>query len=226
VIEELVPPAVAVAESFGDIPGARLFPEEEAVVARSVDKRRREFTTARACARTALDRLGLPAAAIGRGERGAPCWPPGVVGSITHCDGYRAAALARGDDVVTIGVDAEPNEPIPPEVLELVADDAERAWVTELRAAAPQVSWDRLLFCAKEAVYKAWFPLTWRWLDFSEASVTVDATAGTFAARLLVSATRPDGQPLTGFTGRWLARDGLVLTAIVLPGDGSAGDAG
>jgi 4'-phosphopantetheinyl transferase EntD len=148
------------------------------------------------------------------------------VGSITHCDGYRAAALARGDDVVTIGVDAEPNEPIPPEVLELVADDAERAWVTELRAAAPQVSWDRLLFCAKEAVYKAWFPLTRRWLDFSEASVTVDAAAGTFAARLLVSATRPDGQPLTGFTGRWLARDGLVLTAIVLPRDGSADDAG
>ena len=221
-----MPPAVAVAESFGDIPGARLFPEEEAVVARAVDKRRREFTTARACARTALGRLGLPAAPIGRGERGAPCWPPGVVGSITHCEGYRAAALARGDDVVTIGVDAEPNEPIPPEVLDLVAHDAERAWVTELRAAAPLVSWDRLLFCAKEAVYKAWFPLTRRWLDFSEASVTVDAAEGTFAARLLVSATRPDGQPLTGFTGRWLARDGLVLTAIVLPRDGSADDAG
>jgi 4'-phosphopantetheinyl transferase EntD len=226
VIEELVPPAVAVAESFGDIPGARLFPEEEGEVARAVDKRRREFTTARACARTALGRLGLPEAPIRRGERGAPDWPSGIVGSITHCAGYRAAAVARGDDVVTIGLDAEPNEPIPPEVLGLVADDAERAWVTELRAAAPQVSWDRLLFCAKEAVYKAWFPLTRRWLDFSEASVTVDAAAGTFAARLLVSATRPDGQPLTGFTGRWLARDGLVLTAIVLPRDGSADDAG
>jgi 4'-phosphopantetheinyl transferase EntD len=98
--------------------------------------------------------------------------------------------------------------------------------VTELRAAAPQVSWDRLLFCAKEAVYKAWFPLTRRWLDFSEASVTVDPAAGTFAARLLVSATGPDGQPLTGFAGRWLARDGLVLAGIVLLRHRSADDAG
>ena len=73
-----MPPAVAVAESFGDISGARLFPEEEAVVARAVDKRRREFTTARACARTALAGLGLPAAPIGRGERGAPGWPPEI----------------------------------------------------------------------------------------------------------------------------------------------------
>jgi len=212
-----VPPAVAVAESFGDIPGARLFPEEEAVVARAVDKRRREFTTARACARTALGALGLPETPIGRGERGAPGWPPGVVGSITHCTGYRAAVVARDDDVVTIGVDAEPNEPIPPDVLRHVALDTERAWVGELLAADPGVSWDRLLFSAKESVYKAWFPLTRRWLDFSQASLTVDAAARTFSARLLVTATGPDGRPLTGFTGRWLARDGLVLTVITVP---------
>ena len=112
------------------------------------------------------------------------------------------------------------------DVLRLVADDAERAWVTELLAAAPAVSWDRLLFSAKESVYKAWYPLTGRWLDFSEASLTVDAAARTFAARLLVPATRPDGRPLTGFTGRWLARDGLVLTVIVLPRAGGADDAG
>jgi 4'-phosphopantetheinyl transferase EntD len=98
--------------------------------------------------------------------------------------------------------------------------------VTELLAAAPGVSWDRLLFSAKESVYKAWFPLTRRWLDFSEASVTVDADAETFAARLLVPATRPDGRPLTGFTGRWLARDGLLLTAIALAPDGGADGAG
>jgi len=226
VIEELVPSAVAVAESFGDISDAWLFPEEEAVVARAVDKRRREFTTARACARTALGRLGLPAGPIGRGERGAPGWPPGVVGSITHCAGYRAAAVGHDREVVSIGLDAELNEPIPDDVLKLVADDAERAWVTELLAAAPGISWDRLLFSAKESVYKAWFPLTRRWLDFSEASVTVDAAARTFAARLLVPATRPDGRPLTGLTGRWLARDGLLLTAIVLAPDGGADGAG
>jgi hypothetical protein len=41
-----------------------------------------------------------------------------------------------------------------------------------------------------------------------------------------VPATGPDGRTLTGFTGRWLARDGLVLTVIVLPRAGGADDAG
>jgi 4'-phosphopantetheinyl transferase EntD len=224
VIEELVPPEVAVAESFGDLPQARLFPEEEALIARAVDRRRREFATARACARTALAGLGLPPAPIGRGQRGAPAWPPGVVGSLTHCEGYRACAVARAAQVTSIGLDAEPNEPLPDGVLKLVADATERAWITNLLATQPQVSWDRLLFCAKETVYKAWFPLTQRWLDFGQARITVDPAARTFAAQLLVTAARPDGEPLTGFAGRWLARDGLLVTVIVLSGPEAAHD--
>ena len=66
-------------------------------------------------------------------------------------------------------------------------------------------------------MYKAWYPLTRRWLDFSEASLTVDAAARTFAARLLVPATGLDGRPLTGFTGRWLVKAGLIVTAIAVP---------
>jgi 4'-phosphopantetheinyl transferase EntD len=218
VIEELVPPEVAVAESFGDIPQARLFPEEEALVARAVERRRREFATARACARTALAGLGLPPVPIGRGQRGAPAWPAGVVGSLTHCDGYRACAVARAGQVTSIGLDAEPNEPLPDGVLRLVSDATERTWVTDLLATQPQVSWDRLLFSAKESVYKAWFPLTQRWLNFGQARITVDPVARTFAAQLLLEAAGPDGRPLTGFDGRWLARDGLLVTTIVLPG--------
>jgi 4'-phosphopantetheinyl transferase EntD len=78
------------------------------------------------------------------------------------------------------------------------------------------VSWDRLLFCAKEAVYKAWFPLTGRWLGFEQAAVTVEPDAGTFTARLLEPDVALDGRRLAGFEGRWLARDGLVLTAIAV----------
>jgi 4'-phosphopantetheinyl transferase EntD len=86
---------VACAESFVDPPEAVLFPEEEAVIARAVPKRRQEFTTARHCARTALATLGAPPAPILPGEMGAPTWPPGYVGTMTHCAGYRAAAIAR-----------------------------------------------------------------------------------------------------------------------------------
>jgi 4'-phosphopantetheinyl transferase EntD len=81
----------------------------------------------------------------------------------------------------------------------------------------PAVHWDRLLFSAKESVYKAWFPLAKRWLGFEDAVVTLDPSAETFAARLLVSGPLLGGRRLTGFSGRWLIRDGLVLTAIALP---------
>ena len=216
-IEEILPPGVAAAEAFGDTAPALLFPAEEAAIARAVAKRRSEFATGRACARAALAKLGLPPVPIVPGPRGAPQWPAGVAGSITHCAGYRASAVAYLKDVAGIGLDAEPNAPLPDGVLERIAVPQERAWLPELAAAVPGVSWDRLLFCAKESVYKAWFPLTRRWLGFEQAAITVDPRAGAFTAELLEPAVALDGRRLAGFAGRWLARDGLVLTAITVP---------
>ncbi len=217
-IEEIVPKSAACAESFGESLGTGLFPEEETLVARATEKRRREFTTGRECARGALSALGVPAAPILRGYRGAPRWPDGIAGSIAHCTGYCAAAVARTQDLAAIGLDAEPNAPLPGGVLELVSLPAERARLRELAAASPGTGWDRLLFCAKEAVYKAWFPLTGRWLGFADADITIDAADGTFSARLLVPAPAGSGASLDGgFTGRWLASDDLILTAVAVP---------
>ena len=216
-IEEILPPGVAAAEAFGDTAPALLFPAEEAAIARAVAKRRSEFATGRACARAALAKLGLPPVPIVPGPRGAPQWPPGVTGSITHCAGYRASAVARLADVASLGLDAEPNAPLPDGVLERIAVPQEQAWLPGLAAAVPGVSWDRLLFCAKESVYKAWFPLTRRWLGFEQAAITVDPQAGTFTAELLEPAEALDGRRLASFAGRWLARDGLMLAAITVP---------
>jgi 4'-phosphopantetheinyl transferase EntD len=216
-IEAILPAEAAAEEAFGDPPGVVLFPEEEAVIARAVDKRRREFTTARACARAALARLGLPPVPIVPGLRGAPQWPDGVVGSMTHCAGYRACAVARARDLLTIGLDAEPHEKLPDGVLGAVSSQEERERLTALAAARPGTHWDRLLFSAKESVYKAWFPLTQRWLGFEDASVTIEPEKGTFTARLLVNGPRVNDEPLTGFAGRWLVDGGLIITAIAVP---------
>lgn len=215
-IEEILPGVVSSAEAFSDAPEATLFPEERAIVAAAVDKRRREFTTARHCARSALGKLGLPPAPILTGDRGAPQWPSGVVGSITHCAGYRAAAVARACEMMTVGLDAEPNDPLPHGVLDAVSLARERDRQHGLEAAAPGVCWDRLLFSAKESIYKAWFPLTRRWLGFEDADIVFDVAAGGFTARLLAT-PGTGGFPLTGFSGRWLVRSGLVLTAIAVP---------
>jgi 4'-phosphopantetheinyl transferase EntD len=202
-----------VVEAYDDRLDALLFPAEEAVITRAVDKRRREFTTTRLCARDALSHLGYGPIPILPGLRGAPRWPAGVVGSMTHCTGYRAAAVAHKTDMVTIGIDAEAHDRLPEGVLDIIALPEEHAWMRRMVASDPSIHWDRLLFSAKESVFKAWFPLTLKWLDFLEASITVHP-AGTWAARLLVSGPVVDGRQITQFEGRWLVGRGLLLTAI------------
>lgn len=205
-LERILPGQVAIAEAFDDRIAAPLFEAEEAVIKRAVAKRRREFATVRRCARQALADLDVPPAPIIPGARGAPRWPAGAVGSMTHCDGYRAAAVARAGRIASIGIDAEPHGPLPSGVLDMIALAEEHRMIAELPV-SDGVRWDRLLFSAKEAVYKAWFPLTRRWLGFEDAAIRLDP-AGGFHARLLIQG------PVTEFTGRWLLGDGLLITAI------------
>jgi enterobactin synthetase component D / holo-[acyl-carrier protein] synthase len=210
----LLPSAAVVVEAFTDIPGEPPFPGEEHAVARVVEHRRREFITTRRCAREALARLGHPPAPIPTGSGREPLWPAGLVGSLTHCAGYRAAAVARAANVGGIGIDAEPHGPLPDGVLHLVTTSEERDMLGALAREFPRTHWDRVLFSAKESVYKAWYPLTQRWLDFGDAQLSIDAARLTLSARLLV-----DG-PLTQLHGRYLAAEDLILTAVSVAAPG------
>jgi 4'-phosphopantetheinyl transferase EntD len=217
VIEELLPQTVVTVEAYGhDGPDTPLYPEEAALVARAVPKRQREFAVVRSCARRAMEKLGVPPQPILPGERGAPGWPAGLAGSMTHCDGYCAAALVRAGDLASLGIDAETDAPLPEGVLEVVALPGEAERLRRLTEQRPGVHWDRVLFSAKESVYKAWFPLTGRWLDFMEADIEI-APDGGFAARFLVPGPLLGGHRLTHFDGRWATGRGLVLTAVSVP---------
>ncbi|MGB6206790.1 4'-phosphopantetheinyl transferase family protein [Mycobacterium sp.] len=209
--------ALASAELYSDPPGLAPMPEEEPLIARSVAKRRNEFITVRHCARLALGELGFAPVPILKGDKGEPCWPDGVVGSLTHCAGYRGAVVGREAAVRSVGVDAEPYDVLPDGVLDAISLPEERREMSALPSGA---HWDRILFCAKEATYKAWFPLTKRWLGFEDAHITfgVDdsGTAGTFESAILIDGEALSGPPLTTLAGRWSVEQDLVLTAIVL----------
>ncbi|MHA6799232.1 4'-phosphopantetheinyl transferase family protein [Bounagaea algeriensis] len=212
-IEKVLPPGVAAAETTADAEKAHLFPEEEQAIARAVAERRREFTTGRWCARLAMARLGIAPLPVPRGHRGMPVWPPDVLGSITHCTGFRAAAVARSEqlpDVLGIGIDAEPHDALPGGVFDVITTTRDRALLHELSLQDSSFHWGRVLFCAKEAVFKAWYPATHRWLEFDEADIDLHERG--FTARLLRA---PDHG--TRIEGRWFVENGLVLTALLLP---------
>ncbi|MGV0643355.1 4'-phosphopantetheinyl transferase PptT [Mycolicibacterium sp. XJ879] len=208
---------LAAAETYDDPADLAPLPEEEPLIARSVAKRRNEFVTVRHCAREALRQIGVPPAPILKGDKGEPRWPDGVVGSLTHCEGFRGAAVGRMGAVRSVGIDAEPHGVLPDGVLDAISLPAER---TELRELQSGLHWDRILFCAKEATYKAWYPLTRRWLGFEDAHIVFDVdetgSAGRFVSRILIDPAALSGPPLETLSGRWSVRNGLALTAIVL----------
>jgi 4'-phosphopantetheinyl transferase EntD len=204
----LVPDAVVAVEAFDDVPGEAVFPGEEQQIAKAVESRRREFVTGRRLAREALRGLGIPYAAIPAGPQREPVWPPGVAGSITHCAGYRAAAVARRTEVAWLGIDAEPNAPLPDGVLEHVSVPGEPAMLARLTEQDDRTHWDRLLFSAKESIYKAWFPLTGRWLGFDEARLTIDPAGQRFVGEIMAR-----DAPMRAIGGRYLLDRGLVITA-------------
>ena len=207
----------ASAELYDDPPGLAPLPEEEPLIARSVAKRRNEFITVRYCARQALGELGVPPVPILKGDKGEPCWPDGVVGSLTHCEGFRGAVVGRSAEVRSVGIDAEPHGVLP-----------RACWTPSAcppsgpssRHCPRGLHWDRILFCAKEATYKTWYPLTHRWLGFEDAHITftVDATGTARGVRVADPdrSGRRVGSSADRTVGPVVGGKGLVLTAIVL----------
>lgn len=217
VLAGLVPEGVVVvdADPSGDPPP--LHPDEAELVAKAVEKRRRELAWGRRCARDALRGLGVGGdPAIGRGERGEPRWPADVVGSITHCAGYCAAAVAPPAVVGALGIDAETAGLLPRRVWEMIATPADREALARAVGRRPG-TYEVVLFSAKESVYKAWYPMTGEWLGFQDADVVVDPAAGTFRASLRVDTPPAVAAAWQGMQGRFAITASHVVTAVWLP---------
>ena len=150
---------------------------------------------------------------IRSGPKREPQWPAGLVGSITHTTGFRAAAVAPRSVVASLGIDTEQNEPLPDGVEELITVPGEPEMLAALARAFPAVHWGRLLFSAKESIYKAWYPLTGRWLGFGMPPY--DRPGGHVRGGAADRRRRRDGErPLTQLRGRFLLARGLVATAV------------
>ncbi|MDS1272457.1 4'-phosphopantetheinyl transferase superfamily protein [Lipingzhangella sp. LS1_29] len=211
-IEQLVPRAAVGAEAVDDGDSAGLFPEELPFVAGRSPRRHRQFATVRDCARRALETLGVPPGPILPGHCGAPRWPAGIVGSMTHCAGYCGAVVGRTTDLAMVGLDAEPAAALPKGVLSMVASPGEQEHQNALHETQPFPYWDRLLFSAKEAAYKAWFPRSRRWSALRDVAVCLHPS-GIFTASVprVVGDTGAAADHML-LAGRWLVSGDLLCT--------------
>ena len=188
---------------------ADLYAEERETVAAAVEARRREFAAGRILSRRLLGSLGFEGP-LGRTPEGPPAWPDGVRGSIAHCATLAAAAISRAGDCAGLGIDLEPRAPLAPDVAALVLTSPE-----ELRLAAEDPDGGLRVFCAKEAFYKAIYPLIRRIVDFDAVAVS-SVSPDAFLAQLRIEAgpLRP-GDVLAG---RWAVSGSHVAAALVVPG--------
>lgn len=161
-------------------------PEEERLVARAVESRRRELATGRRLAHALLAELGADPAPLLPGERRAPVWPAGFVGSISHAQGVAAVVVARSPPFACVGLDVEGAEPLKPELVDVLLTASEKA--TFSKAGGAFGAWAKLAFCAKECAYKAWSPALDFVPEFTDVEVELDAAEEVFVARLSPSA--------------------------------------
>ncbi|MHA7290693.1 4'-phosphopantetheinyl transferase family protein [Arthrobacter sp. MDT3-24] len=211
---QLIPAGFCLEEEFGEDRESTPWPGEADLVGPASARNRYQSVMARDCARRGLVRLGHSPASIPRLARGGPAWPDGIVGSLTHCAGYRAAMVGRTSSGRSAGIDAEPHRPLPHGVVELIASGGEQRLLGRLQSTEPDICWDTLLFCVKEAVFKAWFPLTGTWLPMTQATAWL-GTDGSFTVSIRLRENQPGDLGLLAWKGRWAVRDGYLVAVTV-----------
>jgi 4'-phosphopantetheinyl transferase EntD len=173
---------------------AVLHADEREALGAAVPRRVRTHAGGRAAARLVVPVEGP---LLNDGD-GVPRWPTGVVASIAHCDRWAMAVALDAAEAAGVGVDVEEAGGVGPEEAPIVLSAREaRRWPRHAT----------VVFCAKEATYKALFPRDRTMLDFHDVEIELDVGGGRFVATVAGSGER--------VPGRWAEADGLVLAGAV-----------
>jgi enterobactin synthetase component D len=139
--------------------------------------RRVDFLAGRLAAAEAMRRIGLDdVGVLGRTPEGAPAWPEGVTGSISHHSGIACAVAS--DSALGMGVDIAPrldDSQLRAVVRRCLIDPERERWQSP-----PEVA---VVFAAKESIYKAAHPRVGRYIGFDEADI-IEQSGGAWTARL------------------------------------------
>jgi 4'-phosphopantetheinyl transferase EntD len=215
-IANLFPEGVVAFEGKDVAATEHLFDTERYCVEHAVESRLQEFASGRACARAALAQLGLSAMPIPAGPDRAPIWPLGYAGSISHANGHCVAVATRttqrNHGLTSLGVDIEQLGVVTPDLWPQLMHSKEIERLQALSEMERTLT-ATLVFSAKEAFYKAQFPLTRSWLDFDD--VVVEVCAQTYVVHIN-NTDLPIARWAQTFEGRFLVEPTHVVTAMAI----------
>ena len=194
-----------------------LLPEEE-IFLKTIgsSKRQAEFILGRRCVHQALSKFKLESAPVLRNpETREPCWPESVRGSITHSGKMAAAAVGWTKDISGIGIDLESfSREIDFNISRHVCVETELIRLKSLPA--EQAKRDlRIIFSAKESIFKCFFPISQTYLYFKDAKITINEDNAEFS---FVLSKACSGITEVGFqhSGKFSIKDNMLLTSIFI----------
>ncbi len=209
-LASLFPAEVVTVTATPEMWSTPVFPEEEALISQALEKRQREFRAGRHCAHAALERLGHPREPILRDPKRAPLWPKGYLGSISHCRDFCLAVCCPTSTIKGLGVDVEPLAPLKPGICNYIQTEAENTFM-QANSDLPE----RLIFSAKESLYKCLYPLVKDFFGFHSVELKIDRINQqfTFAPTAKLQITLPAD---LGIHGNYLISKNHLLTSCYL----------
>lgn len=166
-----------------------------------------EFQAGRRAARRAMAALGVKPVSIPMASDRSPIWPSGLVGSISHCKGACLAVVSHADRIRGLGLDVEPMVDLPPDTWGIVLRPEE---ISAIGADAGKLALQ--IFVAKEAVYKAQYPISKCLFDFQTIRILF-VEAG-FTAEFITDVPRfPKGTLLSGV---FVETDDILAALVVV----------
>jgi 4'-phosphopantetheinyl transferase EntD len=214
ILQRLFPEEVLTEELPWPFPDLALHDAELRSISGAFEKRRREFAAGRVCARRALERLGIREYPLLADAEGIPLWPSGVTGSISHAPDFCGTVVARKNAWRSVGFDVEQIARVHPSLWPRLFTPGERSWLEQRERDRNEMA--AVLFSAKEAFFKCWYPVTRLRVDFHDVEVRLDKETATFDLHLLSS--RPlDVPPHAPNGGAFLVGSRHVFTGLLWP---------
>ncbi|SDL53372.1 4'-phosphopantetheinyl transferase EntD (siderophore biosynthesis) [Maridesulfovibrio ferrireducens] len=213
-LDILFPDSVVTAESLPHISRSSLHEDEWEIVADSVPERQAEFCGGRVCAHQALKQLGMADSAILQNKDRSPRWPDNVTGSISHTQGYCAAAVAKKDDIEGVGLDVELDSPLDWKLSELICSPQELIWLSSYPL-SERSKLAKIFFSTKEAAFKCQFPITQEFIDYAQAEITLDFNELSF--NVIVTHKSPEVSLVCSkIHGRYEVKNGFILSGATI----------
>ncbi|EBO5441168.1 4'-phosphopantetheinyl transferase superfamily protein [Salmonella enterica] len=149
----------------------------------AVSKRRSEYLCGRICAQTLLNLKNIYAQ-ITQSKEGAPIWPSGWIGSISHTENCAMAVMVSQNKSHILGIDIENFNPEAlSEIAGIIIQDSEKKLLVE-----NEIDYNLALhiaFSAKESFYKALYPQVKKVFGFESAIITdINTHNKTFSIQL------------------------------------------